>query len=243
MRNWGIVVTAFYALVVIFLLTYGAILLAEAGSGETYLPEHYEFLEHFLGGAWVPVLFLVCGQVLLLFLSVDSSWRRRKAQRHAMVTAALVGTMVFILAISVFFAVGMAHSGDGFELVLESWFDLVPEDWSDESLLTLGLTSVLLIWGFWGVLFYTFSKRVSNVVDSAVNWLIKGSVLELLVAVPCHIIVRQRDECCAQFVTAYGIATGIAIMLMAFGPSALFLYQRKLSEYKNRSSATMPDSD
>jgi len=67
------------------------------------------------------------------------------------------------------------------------------------------------------------------------SWLIKGSVLELLVAVPCHIIVRQREWCCGQYVSAYGIAAGIAVMLLAFGPSALLLYKRKLDEYKDRS--------
>ena len=110
------------------------------------------------------------------------------------------------------------------------------------------LSSVLLaipflLWIIWGAIFYAYSKRASNVVDSAVNWLIKGSVLELLIAVPSHIIVRQREWCCAQYVSAWGIAAGIAIMLMAFGPSTMFLYKRKFEEYKKRPSEPVPDSD
>jgi hypothetical protein len=231
MRSWGIVVTAFYVLVVTLLLSYGVILLAEAGGDEiTGLPESFQdFAGSIVEGTWLPILILVCAQILLLFLSVDTSWRRMKTRRHAMVTAGLVGLMIVILTFAAFFAIGMAYSGDNFfDITLDSWFQKLPED-SD---LPVVLATILLIWGFWGVLFYVFTKRASNVVDSAVGWLIKGSVLELLIAVPCHIIVRQRDDCCAPFISAYGIATGIAIMLMAFGPSALLLYQRKLQEYK-----------
>jgi hypothetical protein len=37
-----------------------------------------------------------------------------------------------------------------------------------------------------------------------------GSILELLVAVPSHIIVRRRGDCCAPLGTFCGTATGIA---------------------------------
>jgi len=229
MRNWGIVVTVFYAAVVTLLFTYGAMILAEGGDGKPLLPEYFNFHETFLEGAWIPVLIVVAAQILLLFLAVDTSWRRMKPQRHAKVTAGLVGLMVATLTVSAFFALGMAHSGDDF---LGSEF----EDVSEATVSAIVLTIVVVIWAVWAVLFYMYSKRVSNIIDSAVGWLIKGSILELLIAVPCHIMVRQRNECCAQFVSAWGIATGIAIMLMAFGPSALFLYRRKMQDYQSRSS-------
>ncbi len=235
MRNWGIVVSAFYAVVVLLLLSFGALLLADGWDAFDSF-DHSDFGDLLLF-ALIPTSFVVCGQVLLLFLSVDTSWRRSKPQRHAKVTAGLVGIMVTILAFAIFFAIGMAHSGDNFDIIFEPWFtDTWVENLSEESILTLFLGIVFLIWSFWGVVFYTFSKRSSDVVDTAVSWLIKGSALELLVAVPCHIIVRQRDWCCAQYVSAYGIAAGIAIMLMAFGPSVAFLYKRKLADYKHRTS-------
>jgi hypothetical protein len=235
MRNWGLVVTAFYIVVVALLLSYGMVFLAEVGgpmdlSFETQMKDVLLF-------ALIPTAFFVCGQILLMFLSVDTSWRRMKPQRHARVTAGLVGLMVSILFFAALFAIAMALWGDNVDIEIEAWFtDTWLENLSEESALAVMLGTMFLIWVFWGVVFYTFSKRVSNVVDSAVGWLIKGSVLELLVAVPCHIIVRQREWCCAQYVSAWGIATGIAIMLMAFGPSALFLYKRKLADYKERSS-------
>lgn len=225
MRNWGIVVTAFYAIVVLLLLSFGVVLLAE----DWWAFESWDQsdLVELMSYSLIPTAILVCGQALLLFLSVDTSWRRLKAQRHAKVTAGLVGILVSILSVAVFFAIAMAHSGDNFDVPV-----LVVREGLEIGVL---LATIAGIWGVWGVVFYRFSKQSSNVTDSAMNWLIKGSVLELLIAVPCHIIVRQREWCCAQYVSAYGIAAGIAVMLLAFGPSALLLYKRKLDEYKDRS--------
>lgn len=242
MRSWGIVVTAFYAVVVISLLSFGLIFLADGW--KAFGSWDQSGVEELLLLALIPTAFLVGGQILLLFLSVDTSWRRLKPQRHAKVTAGLVGIMVTILAFAVFFAIAVAHSGDNIDTLIGSWFtDSWVESLSEESVFSLFLAIVFLIWGFWGVVFYTFSKRVSSNVDLAVSWLIKGSVLELLVAVPCHIIVRQREWCCAQYISGYGIAAGIAIMLMAFGPSAAFLYKRKLAEYKIQPSGATSDSN
>ena len=229
MRNWGIVVTAFYAIVVLLLLSFGMVLLAENwwDLDPNYLPDMNELVVISL----IPTAFLVCGQVLLLFLNVDTSWRRVKPQRHAKVTAGLVGIMVTILTVAILLAIATALWGDNFDIPI---LDQIDEQWLQ---LVVFLVTIGVIWTIWGVVFYRFSKDTSDVAGSAVSWLIKGSVLELLVAVPCHIIVRQREWCCAQYVSAYGIAAGIAIMLMAFGPSAMFLYKRKLEEYKNRTPA------
>jgi hypothetical protein len=48
----------------------------------------------------------------------------------------------------------------------------------------------------------------------------------MLVAIPCQLIVRRRHDCSAPAVTSFGIVTGVAIMLISFGPSVLFLYKK-----------------
>ncbi len=93
------------------------------------------------------------------------------------------------------------------------------------------------LWLIWGILFYLYFRNSSQVVTRILSWLLKGSILELLIAVPCHVIVRRRHECSAPAVTSFGIVTGIAIMLLSFGPSVLFLYKKRLDAYPPRSSA------
>jgi hypothetical protein len=96
-------------------------------------------------------------------------------------------------------------------------------------------TNLLLFWGalwvIWVILFYFYFRNSSAVVTRLISWLLKGSVLELLIVVPCHIIVRRRHDCSAPIATSFGIATGVAIMLLSFGPSVLFLYKKRLDSY------------
>lgn len=49
----------------------------------------------------------------------------------------------------------------------------------------------------WAVLFYCFGRAgdMSAFAQRLSKWLIHGSIVELLVAVPCHIIVRHRNDC------------------------------------------------
>ena len=60
----------------------------------------------------------------------------------------------------------------------------------------------------------------------------RGSILELLIAVPSHIIVRHKDVCCAHAVTAAGIAAGLAVMFFSFGPGIYFLYVERIRKRK-----------
>jgi len=90
------------------------------------------------------------------------------------------------------------------------------------------------IWLLWGIVFYLYFRNSAPMTTRAVSWLLKGSVLELLIAVPCHIWVRRRGDCSAPLATSFGIVTGIAVMLLAFGPSVLLLYKKRLDAYATR---------
>jgi hypothetical protein len=60
------------------------------------------------------------------------------------------------------------------------------------------------------------------------RWLVAGSVLELLIAVPSHVVVNRRHDCRAPFVSSFGVATGLAMLLMSIGPGALFLFRARM---------------
>ena len=78
----------------------------------------------------------------------------------------------------------------------------------------------------WTLVFYRTSRDAApmDVITRQCRYLLKGSILELLVAVPTHIVARARDYCCAGFWTFLGIAFGVSVMLFSFGPGVFFLF-------------------
>jgi hypothetical protein len=214
MRRWGVVISVFY-FVVLFVLTCTGVLLA--GSFQKNIGELPRGLEDIFAEPvyWVVVVALLASQALLLFVSVDTSPKRWKPQRQIWVTSTVVGAMTALLVSSVIGCVGVGIGGDRFLDYLKT---------GGELLVIWGV-----LWAIWGAVFYVYARNKSDVVKRAVD--LKGSVLELLVAVPCHVIVRERKECCAPIVTSFGIVTGIAIMLLSFGPSIVFLYQKRMERY------------
>lgn len=217
MRNWGIIITTFYALVVVTLIVPGFLIVC----GELSWPDSFQAYSEWF--TWVCVGILVGGQAVLLFVSVDSSRRRLKPRQHILVSLA---TIALLLGVLTFAAVWSLLAGVFGDEVLEGPFKML----SGTPVKILGWWFGL--WLLWGIVFFLYVRRVPQRADRVVGWLLRGSVLELLIAITCHVIVRHRDECSAPIVTGFGIATGIAIMLLSFGPSVLFLYNKRMKQYE-----------
>jgi hypothetical protein len=96
----------------------------------------------------------------------------------------------------------------------------------DEKVVYASIAGFFLVWLIWAVVFYRSSKKLKpkTFIEKQCRLLFRGSVLELLVAVPTHILARSRDYCCAGFSTFIGIALGISVMFLSFGPGVFFLY-------------------
>ncbi len=220
MRKWGLIVTLFYAAVVVLLLIPLAAALVENWKGVAVLHSH--IVETYSYWAtWVVVAVFVFGQAILLSLSVDLSRRRLKPRTHVLVSAVVSGLFLTILSVGVVLNVALAIRGDRIDDWALGLFRWVP----------------LAAWLGWALVFYRYSKGTEDSVTRAVTWLLRGSVLELLIAVPSHVIVRRRDDCCAPFGTGIGIASGLAIMLMSFGPSVIFLFKKRMDRLKARGAA------
>ena len=208
MRKWGILITAFYALILVILIIPGFLVMSDGWSWSTIL----DIYSHWL--PWVCIGILIGGQAALLLVSVDTSWKRLKPRQHIGVSIATVallsGILIFAAVVSLFAAVYGDGPSNGYQFLMW-WFGL---------------------WLLWGVVFFLYAGRLWQWVNRAAGWLIKGSVLELLIAVSCHVIVRHREDCCAPALTSFGIAAGIAIMLLSFGPSVLFLYKKRMQQHK-----------
>jgi hypothetical protein len=95
-------------------------------------------------------------------------------------------------------------------------------DWTQWFAPGLGLAE----WCVWAVIFFRSSRTMEplDLVSRQCKWLLKGSILELLVAVPTHIVARCRDYCCAGLMTFIGLVLGTSVMLFSFGPGVFFLF-------------------
>jgi hypothetical protein len=218
MRKWGIVISVLYALILLGLIA-PAVFFFSGRDFDSWAKFSGSVRETYQDWFfWVPAGAILLSQALLLFLSVDTSQKHLKPRTHVLVSVTVGAILTALLSSLVIWSLGFAIRGDNF------W-----EKFSDKP------TNLLLFWGalwvLWAVLFYLYFRNSSAVVTRLISWLLKGSVLELLIVVPCHIIVRRRHDCSAPVATSWGIATGIAIMLLSFGPSVLFLYKKRLDSY------------
>jgi hypothetical protein len=223
MRKWGIVIGVVYAVIVFGLLVPAGMILA----GENHplwtvvSKDMIDMFGEWL--AWVPVIALVAGQAILLFLSVDTSFKKLKPRAHVAVSVIVTSMLFALLAFAGLSAVGAAAYGDKF----------IDRYWLSAAQM-FGVWAAL--WVLWGIAFYLYFRNSARVTTRAVSWLLKGSVLELLIAVPCHVWVRRRGDCSAPIATSFGIVTGIALMLLSFGPSVLLLYKKRLDGYSTNPS-------
>lgn len=223
MRKWGIVISVFYAVIVGFLLIPAMVLFVGGVADplwKVFLTSLISVLQEWL--AWILIGSVLVGQALLLFLSVDTTQKKLKPRTHTIVSVIAASMLFGLLSLAVVFCVGVAAPGDKFNLF-------------DTSTKFLGGWAAL--WALWSAVFYLYFRNATQVTTRLISWLLKGSVLELLIVVPCHVIVRRRNECSAPFVTSFGIVTGIAVMLLCFGPSVLFLFKKRLDAYAAHKSA------
>lgn len=220
MRKWGVIISAFYAMILLLLIPGIFFLSAESASylfSQSLFADLVNLYKQWF--LWMYFAILLSGQALLLFLSVDVSHKRLKPRAHILVSCIVAAILMALLTISAVTSIDVAIRSNKF---------------SESGALVLTLWGIL--WMLWGILFYLYFRNATEVTTRAVSWLLKGSVLELLIAIPCHVIVRRRDECSAPVVTSFGIVTGIAIMLLSFGPSVLLLYKKRLDTYPQRVS-------
>jgi hypothetical protein len=212
MRQWGLIITVFYGCALMFFVLplLGWLSSTELAHWQFWWPDLWD--RNVI--AWL--VMLMTGQVLLLFVSVDNSFKRLRPRASLVVSIATTASMVGLLTAA-------------------ALLSLVAAIWGDDG---VGALTTFRFWGgiaacwlLWGIVFGAYAAALSSRLDRVVAWLLRGSVLELLIAVPCHVVVRQRDDCSAPAATAFGIATGIAVMLMSFGPSVVFLYRKRLQRY------------
>lgn len=205
MKHWALVVVGLYVLILAVLA--GPMLLIafapEAHAKDITAP--YLSLPFWL---WLAVMAL--SQAAMLVVPVRVANRRPMSQRSLLWPVATAGLMMGALAVGAILSlIEFAIRGES------DWFSF----WT-------AIVCGVVIWCVWTVLFCRSSRDAepADVVSRQCRLMLRGSILELLIAVPTHIIARSRGYCCAGVMTFIGLALGISVMLFSFGPSVFFLY-------------------
>lgn len=213
MRNWGRVITLLYMALVICLCPALLVVLAEVRRPGmwTDLREVY-----FIWGVWVALLPLLLGPLVLFLVPVDTTVRPRQ-RSHIAYTATAVGlAFAMLMGMAVFNALLAVPRS------MDRLFDADP-------LSGFGIVAAwVAVWVAWGIALWCLGERMFNPAHRLHRWLVAGSVLELLIAVPTHVVVRRQSKCTEPLFSAYGVVTGLAILLLSLGPAVLFLYRARM---------------
>jgi hypothetical protein len=151
------------------------------------------------------------------------------------VTAFFLANLVFAGLLAIFCA---AFKEEGFGIFgFLTPFDANEVSPSDLQTLVGMIIIVLVFWFIWALIFRHFARAddPDTLLKRSTRWLLRGSILELLIAVPSHVIVRRREDCCAPIGSFWGIATGISVMLLCFGPGVFFLFVERFERLKPKS--------
>ncbi len=217
MTKWAFVTILLYICLVVIVFVPVVGWLAFLGETDIDISEVYM--------AWQ--FWLFCGiitaiQALMLLFPVKIAAQAPKPQRLIWVPVVTATLLFSILVLGVVWSILMAIWGD---------------DVLDDHFFWAGFAFVIVCWSVWLVVFYRFYRHVEarTLFRRITTWLIRGSIVELLVAVPSHIIVRRREECSAPGFTYFGIAAGLVIMAIAFGPGLFFLFRQRFERMKPRS--------
>jgi hypothetical protein len=215
-KRWALLTVLLY-LLTIFLLS-GPVLfvgLWDFGTSlswsdvEEFYREVFKTWEYWAALAFVGVLQFV---VLLTPMQIA---RQRPVSRARWIWLALTASLM----------IGLLVAALGTALVETLFFD----KGDIELFAVVGMVGVFA-WIAWFLIFFSYTQIAddSSKFVRVIDRLIAGSVAELLIAVPCHVYVREQKYCCAGFGTFAGIATGLSVLLFAFGPGVFFLFVKRV---------------
>lgn len=207
MRRWGLLVALLYGVVLIIVTFPAVYLFLDEGPKQTVVLFEYPLFWAYIGVS------ILC-QALFLFVRIDKGNRRPLVRRPVRLPIIISG---FLLGLLLFGAYLSLHE------FLYGEADPAPQ------VLWSAVGASFAIWIFWIAAFFfiTVGGGPFETLTNQARWLFRGSILELLIAVPTHIYARQQKYCCAGIYTFTGIATGISIMLFSFGPGVFILFYER----------------
>src|SRR3954447_7063315 len=191
MKRWAWIVAGLYGLILLALTVpvTAAAFIATKGDNGINLKDIVQIYVSWQYWLWIVIMILA--QAALLRVPVAVASRRPMAKRSLWLTVGAAGLMMGALVLGGIYST--------YEFIFK---EKGPPELLGWAALCLGV----VIWGGWAVLFFCSSRKGDPgvAVSHQCGLLVKGSILELLIAVPTHIVARSRDYCCAGFMTFFG---------------------------------------
>jgi len=205
MKRWAVVVAILYGLMLGVLWLPGYLL---AFAPNANFSRAVGMVIHWQ--AWLFLAVMVLAQIAMLAVPVRLASRRPLSRRPLILTLVAAALMMSALVFGAFCS------------IYEFGFHEQGGAWTLRTAFGLGVGA----WCVWAAIFYRFSRTLEagDLLSRLCKWMLGGSVLELLIAVPTHIVARCRDYCCAGVMTFIGLTLGISVMLFSFGPGVFFLF-------------------
>ncbi len=206
MKKWAVVVLLLYA-AMILVFTFPVIFAAFAGLDLKVDRQMFRTVFTFWP-YWAGFALFIMAQAALLDIHVIMTAQRPVTKRTIVPVIVCASLLMALLVAGIVFALD----------------ETIHKGFDPEQLLIILVPAAS--WVIWGVIFYRWSRKPDpgSFMERIRRTLFRGSILELLVAVPTHILARCRNYCCAGFGTFIGIVFGLAVMVCSFGPGVYFLF-------------------
>ena len=231
MHRWAIVTVVLYVAILAALYV-PVVTFAFLRISDGELVVNWAEFPYASGVFWAWLGLMALAQTALLAIPVRVA-RGRPVPRRWIVWPLLVAFVMFLAL-----AAGM------FLVAWETLGHLLDGEPSDNQWpIVIAFSVIGAMWLLWVFLFgfYCGNREPKTVMSRVVRFLVAGSILELLVAVPAHIFARVKDQCCGGFYTVWGLAAGIAVMLLSFGPGAFVLFARRYASLRKPKGETQPE--
>ncbi len=188
--------------------------------------------EVFLSWQFLAVLtVMLVSQFAMLVVPVNKAQRRAITKRtlaFPVITAALMMALLavgLVVSLSEFFIREKEQTG---LILLSAGSDGGPgfKEIFSEPTFQRSIGVLIFAWLIWALIFFRWSRNIEPeaLIEKQCRAMYAGSILELLVAVPTHVVARARDYCCAGASTFIGIVFGLSVMIFSFGPGIFFLF-------------------
>jgi hypothetical protein len=160
--------------------------------------------------AWLGLAVFLVGSQLVFILVPGSTDCLMPVRQRRLVVPMLIGSLMMALLVG-----GLVISVG--ELAMLSSAD----DWP-----VMFWMVTAAMWVFWSCLFWILvrGRRRFSALGCMVTCILAGSLLQLLVTIPSHIIVSRRPGCMVGMFTAVGLFAGLFVMTWAFGPGIALLF-------------------